>query len=109
VRFSPDGEQLASWGEVGTRAGEFFAPIDLVVDAQGRVYVVDNSLHRVQVYDRDGRFLTQFGRAGMKAGQFSSVVSIARDASGQLYLSDAGRNVVQAYRLETPGEATPAP
>ena len=36
------GNFLTAWGSEGTEPGQFITPIDLVVDEQGRVYVVDS-------------------------------------------------------------------
>src|SRR5829696_8543912 len=56
-KFGPDRGFLTAWGSEGTEPGQFGTPIDLVVDGQGRVYVLD--ANRVQVFDADGRFLAE--------------------------------------------------
>jgi DNA-binding beta-propeller fold protein YncE len=60
VKFSRDGKYLAEWGKRGHGPGEFQLPHNLVVDAQGRVYVTDRDNQRVEVFDADGKFLKQW-------------------------------------------------
>ena len=44
-KFGPDRHFLTAWGSKGQEPGQFDTPIDLVVDAQGRVYVLDSYRH----------------------------------------------------------------
>ena len=46
--FDPSGRWLASWGEPGTRPGEFQLPHGIAIDAAGVVYVADRENSRVQ-------------------------------------------------------------
>jgi DNA-binding beta-propeller fold protein YncE len=45
----------------GTGPGEFLLPHALVVDKDEKIYVLDRSNDRVQVFDRDGSYLTEWG------------------------------------------------
>jgi hypothetical protein len=60
VHFSADGKYLSAWGKRGTGPGEFGLPHNLVIDAQGRVYVTDRDNQRIQVFDAAGKFLTEW-------------------------------------------------
>jgi DNA-binding beta-propeller fold protein YncE len=60
VRFSRDGKYLAEWGKRGNGPGEFQLPHNLVIDAQGRVYVTDRDNKRVEVFDANGKFLKEW-------------------------------------------------
>jgi DNA-binding beta-propeller fold protein YncE len=62
------GKFLREWGKTGTADGEFDYPGGLAIDRQGRVYVADQTNHRVQVFDRRGRFLLKWGEYGSEAG-----------------------------------------
>ncbi|MFC6084117.1 peptidyl-alpha-hydroxyglycine alpha-amidating lyase family protein [Sphaerisporangium aureirubrum] len=55
-RFSPDGELIRSWGEIGTGPGQFHLPHCLDITPDGRVLVGDRENDRIQVFDLDGRF-----------------------------------------------------
>jgi DNA-binding beta-propeller fold protein YncE len=60
VKFSHDGKYLLEWGSRGTGPGQFELPHNLVVDAEGRVYVADRETRRIEVFDSSGRFLNQW-------------------------------------------------
>jgi DNA-binding beta-propeller fold protein YncE len=65
VKFSRDGRFLLQWGKRGTGPGEFGLPHNLVVDAQGRIYVTDRDNERVQVFDGAGKFLAEWKGIGV--------------------------------------------
>jgi DNA-binding beta-propeller fold protein YncE len=65
VKFSRDGKFILQWGKRGTGPGEFGLPHNLVVDAQGRVYVTDRDNERVQVFDPTGKFLAEWKDIGV--------------------------------------------
>ena len=48
------------WGKPGDGPGEFNLPHGIAIDAQGRVYVVDRSNSRIQVFDLNGKHLDQW-------------------------------------------------
>ncbi len=56
-RFSPEGQWIASFGEVGHGPGQFMTPHSVIVDRQDRVLVCDRENDRVQVFDRAGGWL----------------------------------------------------
>ena len=51
---------MKSWGEKGTRPGQFRLPHAIAVDRNNNVYVGDRSNRRIQVFDTDGKFLRMF-------------------------------------------------
>src|SRR4029453_16746281 len=68
VKFSRDGKYLLEFGKRGDGPGEFRLPHNLVVDAQGRVYVSDRDNQRIEVFDSSGKFLTQWKDTGGVSG-----------------------------------------
>ena len=65
VKYSPEGEYIMEWGEIGTEHGQFRTPHALAFDAQGRLWVADRGNHRLEIYDQNGNYLEsryQFGR-----------------------------------------------
>ena len=64
VKFASDGTFLLEWGRRGTAPGEFGLPHNLVVNAEGWVYVTDRDNQRIQVFDSNGGFLTQWRDVG---------------------------------------------
>jgi NHL repeat len=59
AKVDKDGNWLKSWGEPGSKPGQFDTPHSIAVDAQGKIYVADRGNHRIQVFDSDGKFLRQ--------------------------------------------------
>lgn len=64
VQYSADGKYQSEWGKRGTGPGEFGLPHNLVVDAQGRVYVTDRDNQRIQIFDGRGKFLDEWKDVG---------------------------------------------
>ena len=59
-RLSPDGEVVCSWGESGDGPGQFNLPHDVTVDRNDRVYVMDRTNNRCQVFESDGTYITEW-------------------------------------------------
>ena len=64
AKYSADGKYLLQWGTRGSGPGEFQLPHNLVIDAQGLVYVTDRENRRVEVFDPAGKFLEQWKDIG---------------------------------------------
>jgi outer membrane protein assembly factor BamB len=48
--FDTDGNFLTMWGAAGTEVGEFLAPIGIVLDGRGHVYVTDIASGKISVF-----------------------------------------------------------
>jgi len=81
-RFSTDGTLLNTVGERGAQFGAFGVPKGLAVDRQGRLYVTDAQLMRVQLFDDQGRLLLIFGRLGDPETDILLPAGIAIDYGG---------------------------
>ncbi|MEW6719745.1 MAG: 6-bladed beta-propeller [Thermodesulfobacteriota bacterium] len=79
---------------------KLYAPVNLAVDAQRRLYVTDIGAFRVQQYDPDGKFLRSFGRMGDSPGEFARPKGVAVDREGRVYVVDAAAQVVQIFDAE---------
>jgi tripartite motif-containing protein 71 len=97
-KFGPDRGFLTTWGSEGQEPGQFDTPIDLVVDGQGRVYVLD--ANRVQVFDADGRFLAEWGGRGTEPGKLRGPFGIGLDPDGTLLIAEVDGNRVQRFTPE---------
>ncbi len=61
----------SSWGSTenhGTGPGEFLLPHGVVVDRNERVYVMDRSNGRIQIFDRDGVYLAEWATPSPNQG-----------------------------------------
>jgi hypothetical protein len=60
AKVDKNGNWLKSWGERGTKPGEFNTPHSIAADAKGHIYVADRGNRRIQVFDGEGTFLREF-------------------------------------------------
>jgi len=61
------------------------------VDSSGRIYVLDQTAHRVAVFDSLGRLVTVFGREGGGPGELRSPLAVAVSAEGEVVVHDASK------------------
>jgi DNA-binding beta-propeller fold protein YncE len=97
VVYSRNGSKLLSWGNAGTRNGEFNRPSYLALEEPNTLLVTDALNYRVQAFDKQGRFLWKMGRQGDGSGDFSSPKGVAIDSEGHLYVVDALFDAVQIF------------
>jgi DNA-binding beta-propeller fold protein YncE len=132
-RFDLDGAYLDEWGSLCTLAtgegcvdpagnGQFRRPFGITVDSDGRVFVVDQGNHRVEVFTAEGEFLAKWG--GLCAlfgtedlpegegcvdpdgagpletgdGQFLFPKGIAISPDGTVYIADSDNHRIEAFR-----------
>lgn len=91
-----------TWGSTGTGQGQFTSPLGIAISRDDKVYVSENSNHRIQVFDVNGGFLFQIGTgiAGTGNNQFSSPQGLAIDhTNGWLYVADNGTGTVKKLDL----------
>jgi len=82
-RFSPSGELIHSWGEVGSGPGEFQLVHDVCVDEEGLVYISDRMNCRVQIFSPEGKYLREWSDARYPN-------SVCMDAEGNRYVAELG-------------------
>src|SRR5215831_2045025 len=59
AKVDKNGNWLKSWGDRGTKPGEFNTPHSIAADAKGNLYVADRGNRRIQVFDGEGTFLRE--------------------------------------------------
>jgi DNA-binding beta-propeller fold protein YncE len=97
VKFSPDGQVLASWGSEGSGDGQFKGLSSVAIDpTNNKVYVADPLNRRIQVFDSNGTFLTKWSIP--EWGQTLGFEDLAIDSqTGRLYASSAHMNSVLIF------------
>ena len=85
IKFSPEGEYMMEWGQIGTGPGEFRTPHALELDSQGRLFVADRGNHRIQIFDQEGNLLDTYH-------QFSRISGLFIDDNDMLYAIDSESN-----------------
>ena len=97
-----DEEFIGEFSEYGDAEGELIWPTGITLDANQNVYVTDEWLNRVSVFDKDGNFVSMWGTPGDGDGQLNSPVGITLDPDGHLLIVDSRNHRVQ--RFTTDGE-----
>ena len=92
-----DQEYLGEFGTGGQGDGEFWWPSSLAFDSEDRLYVADEALNRISIFDRQGQFLGKWGDGGTEAGQFNRVSYIAFDSEDNLLVSDSLNHRIQKF------------
>jgi len=111
VKFSPDGQVLASWGSEGSGDGQFRGLSSVAVDpTTNKVYVADPINRRIQTFDSNGKFLTKW--LVPEWGQPYGFEDVAIDPQrSRLYASSAHMNWILVFDLDGNriGTLTPTP
>jgi DNA-binding beta-propeller fold protein YncE len=111
VKFSSNGDVLASWGSRGSGDGQLNDPTSVAVDATtNKVYVADPRNKRIQVFDSNGKFLTKW--IIPEWGQPAGFEDLAIDSkTSRLYASSANMDAVLVFDLNGTrvGSLTPKP
>jgi DNA-binding beta-propeller fold protein YncE len=99
VKFSSDGQVLASWGSKGNGDGQFDDPTSVAVDTRNnKVYVADPINRRIQIFDSDGKFLTKWPIP--QWGRIHGFEDLAIDSKrNRLYASSANLDSVLMFDL----------
>jgi DNA-binding beta-propeller fold protein YncE len=92
-----DEEFVADMGRPGDGPGPFIWPAGLALDRQENVYVTDEWLNRVSIFDKNGAFLGDWGTAGSDDGEFNGPSGIAVDPQDVLYIVDGRNHRVQKF------------
>jgi Uncharacterized conserved protein len=111
VKFSSNGDVLASWGSSGSGDGQFNDHTSVAVDpTTNKVYVADPRNKRIQVFDSNGKFLTKWIIPGW--GQPVGFEDLIIDSkAGRLYASSVHMDAVLIFDLNgtSIGSLTPKP
>ena len=107
IKFSPKGEVLmvlGTPGEAGDGQNHLDRPSDVVVAANGDIFVADgharNGNNRVVKFSADGTYLKESGSTGYAPGEFRQLHAIAIDKRGRLFVADRQNNRIQIFDQE---------
>ena len=92
-----DHDYLGQFGSYGYDEGQFIWPNSIDLDIQGNVYVSDDYLNRISIYDKEGAFLSHWGQSGSGEGELNGASGIAFDPDDNLYVVDCNNNRVQKF------------
>ena len=75
-------------------------PFGVAMDNKANVYVTDDTLDEVDVFNPDGNSY-QWGIQGIGNGQFNEPTGIAVDGQGNVYVADSGNNRIQVFNSQS--------
>ena len=100
TKCTMDQEFLLEFGRTGAGDGEFLEGTSIAIDDDENVYVVDEALNRISVFDKDGDFLGKWGEPGSGDGELSRPWGLAFDKDENLWIVESGNNRVQKFTKE---------
>lgn len=107
-KFSPTGELLMTLGQRGV-AGDgkdtFRKPNDVVVAANGDIFVADGHgsapdepvNNRIVKFAADGTYLMEFGVPGSADGEIDEPHALTMDSQGRLFVADRGNSRILIF------------
>ena len=72
-----DQQFQGQFGSVGAEDGRFVWPRSIELDNSGRVFVSDEHVNRITIFDGEGAYRYHWGRPGTKDGEFNGPSGIA--------------------------------
>ncbi|MBN1178386.1 MAG: TIGR03663 family protein, partial [Anaerolineae bacterium] len=98
--FTPEGERVAVWGELGAAPGQLSEPVGLAFDPDGHLVVADAWNWRVQVLETDGAPVSSWPIDGWVGETIDDKPYLAVDAAGRVYVTDPGNYRVLVFDEE---------
>ena len=96
-----DEEYLGEFGSgFGEGDGQFGLPVAMALDSQERLYVTDEYLHRISIFDTSGTFLGKWGVMGSGDGEVNGPAGIAIDDNDSVYIADQNNHRIQKFTAD---------
>ena len=93
-----DEEYLGEFGKgFGTGDGQFGLPVAMAFDSRERLYVTDEYLHRISIFDSSGAFVAKWGVMGAGDGELNGPAGIGIDADDNVYVADQNNHRIQKF------------
>ena len=77
--------------------GSLVWPTSIALDSDGNIYVSDEWLNRIGIFNKDGEWLGSWGVVGDGDGQFDQPSGIHFDTDDNLYVVDTGNHRIQKF------------
>ena len=95
-----DDEFIGQFSQFGDGDGDLWWPTSIALDSSQNVYVADEWLNRISIFDQSGGYLGKWGTPGTGEGEISKPACIRFDKSDNLYLVDSANSRVQVFTKE---------
>ena len=96
-KVTMDHEFQGQFGTAGQSDGQFIWPRSIDLDKSGNVYVSDEYLNRISIFDAEGAFQSSWGSGGTGDGELKGPSGIAFDSADNLYVVDSENARVQKF------------
>lgn len=101
IGAKPDEEEvLGRFGSFGEAGGQFVWPVAMTVDSHYNLYVTDEWLNRITVFDQNGNYHHHWGKEGDGYGELNRPAGIVADSDDNLYIVDTLNHRVQKFTTE---------
>jgi DNA-binding beta-propeller fold protein YncE len=94
---SGDEQFIGEFSKYGSGNGEYIWGSGIVVDSQENVYVSDEWLNQISVFDQDGKFLKKWSTLEQDDGRAHAASNIAMDADENIYVTDGRSHEVHKF------------
>ena len=81
----------------GRGDGQWIMPVGMAVSGGGEIFVTDEYLNRVTVFDLEGSFIRQWGEPGPDAGHLNGAAGIAIAPDDTIYVVEQHNHRVQRF------------
>ncbi len=92
-----DEEHIQDISRYGDAEGEIIWPAGIALDGDENIYVTDEWLSRVSIFDNEGNFLSMWGEGGEGDGQLNHPSGIVLDGEGNAIVVDSLNHRVQKF------------
>src|SRR5918996_1155813 len=92
-------EYISEFGSYGEGDGQFIWPASIALDANENIYIADEWLSRISIFNKDGEFLSKWGKAGSGDGELDRPAGLAISGN-TIFISDSRNNRIQKFSLD---------
>ena len=92
-------DYVTEFGSYGEGDGQFIWPSSIALDKDENIYIADEWLNRITVYDSNGEFIRKWGEPGANQGEIDGPAGLAISGNS-IYVSDRRNNRVQKFSLD---------
>ena len=94
---TPDEDFVGEFSKFGDGDGDMVWPTSIALDKDDNVYLADEALNRISIFDKDGGFLDKWGVPGSDEGQLNKPSGIRFDADENMLMVDSANHRVQKF------------
>ena len=95
-----DSTFYGTFGSVGETEGQFVWPTSILVDDDGLIYISDEYLNRISVFDTTGQFIRKWGLPGSGPGELDGPSGMAFDSNQEIWVTDHRNSRIQKFTKE---------